>query len=367
LNPQPNGLIVAAETASNGSPAGLAEASKRTSSDVDRKEVLKAAGGILMQVRQYNQAADLLEGAASGENASSTMTLVSVLRKARPHEQIQYPDDPIGAAMRAFLLSTDPDLTVEKITAIHSRNAIKVIRNTDPQHLKLFLTVGRRTRQELTSNGLSADVNVDLLVATIEPTAEGDDAAGYRVNLKLASGKTEGMYVVKEDGKYKILDTVDNPNSVGLEILDRVTAGNLAGARVLLDWVRDSQHITGGDDPMVGYAFPHLWTKGKPDDAIQMKIAAAAILDQSDATAADGVPILRAALLAAASDPDRTYILQALRTGYYNLKDYEKLLAVTDELLKQFPDSKKRPLQSAERLARARPFPGRRCAGERLD
>ncbi|HEY0704888.1 MAG TPA: DUF3857 domain-containing protein [Candidatus Acidoferrales bacterium] len=340
LNPQPNGLIVAAETATNGSTAGKAEASKRTSTDADRKEVLTTAGNMLMRARQYTQAADLLEGAASGDNASSTMTLVSILRKARLHELFQYPDDATGAALRANLLAMDPDLTAEKLIAIHSRNAIKVIHDTEPRQLKALLAEGRKTRRALGSNGFPADVMLDLVMTSIEPTTEGDDASGYRVNLKMAGGKNVAMYVVKEDGKYKILDTVDNPNAVGLEILDRVAAGNLAGARVLLDWVRDSQHIAGGDDPMVGFAFPHLWTKGKAGDADQMKIAAAAILDQSRQTAAQGVPILEAALKSTMNDADRTNILQALRTGYFNLWEYEKLLAVTDELMKKFPDSK---------------------------
>jgi transglutaminase-like putative cysteine protease/tetratricopeptide (TPR) repeat protein len=340
LNPQPNGLIVAAETAMNGAAAGLAEASKRTSSDTDRKDVLKAAGNMLMQARKYSQAADLLEGAASGNNASNTMSLVSMLRKARPFEEIQYPDDPRGVAMRAFLLTADPDLTVDKLIAIYSRNAVKVVHSTDREELKQALSAGRRMRRGLASNGFSSDVMLDLVVQTVETTTEGDDASGYRVNLKIPGSNNTVMYVVKEDGKYKILDSGEKPNSIGLEALDRIAAGNLTGAQVLLDWVRDGQHIAGGDDPMVGYAFPHIWTKGKPGDADHMKIAAAAILDQTRATAAQGVPILEAALKSAATDGDRTNILQALRTGYFNLQDYAKLLEVANQLEKQYPDSK---------------------------
>ncbi len=340
LNPEPNALIVAAETAMHGAPAGLAEASKRTSSDTDRKEVLKAAGNLLMQVRHYAQAADVLEGAASGDNASNTIALVSMLRKARPHEQIQYPDDATGAAMQIFLLLAAPDLTIDQVAATESRNAIKVLHATDPERLKETLNAGRMLRKALASDGLTADVGVDLTVASIEATSEGDDASGYRVNLKMPGGRTEVMYIIKEGGKYKILDTSDKPNAVGLEILDRVASADLTGARALLDWVRDSQHVAGGDDPMNGYAFPHLWTKGKPGDANQMKIAAAAILEQSQETASIGAPILQEALKATPTDSERTYILQALRTGYANIPDPEKLLAVTDELMKQFPDSK---------------------------
>jgi hypothetical protein len=57
---------------------------------------------------------------------------------------------------------------------------------------------------------------------------------------------------VKGNGLYKILDSSNKPNTVGWEILDRVASNNLTGARVLLDWIRDVQHVAGGDDPWRG-------------------------------------------------------------------------------------------------------------------
>ena len=44
--------------------------------------------------------------------------------------------------------------------------------------------------------------------------------------------------VVKEDGVYKVLDTSERPDAIALEILDRIGAGDLNGAKVLLDWLR---------------------------------------------------------------------------------------------------------------------------------
>ena len=60
---------------------------------------------------------------------------------------------------------------------------------------------------------------------------------------------------MKEDGQYKLLDTLDKPNAIGLEMLDRIKAGEPKGAKVLLDWMREDQHLEGGDDPLGGLIF----------------------------------------------------------------------------------------------------------------
>jgi hypothetical protein len=102
---------------------------------------------------------------------------------------------------------------------------------------------------------------------------------------------------------------------VGLEILDRIAAGNLEGARVLLDWLREAQHLEGGDDPLAGQAFPRFWTKGKEADAAKMKLAAAAVLVQTKPTAPRGISILEAARSSAHDDAARLSISLALIVG----------------------------------------------------
>jgi Flp pilus assembly protein TadD len=175
----------------------------------------------------------------------------------------------------------------------------------------------------------------------VQVKVEGSDATGYRAKVLIPGGKNETIFVVKEDGKYKILDTADKPNSIGLEILDRIAAGDLAGARILLDWLREEQHLAGGDDPLAGDAFPRLWTKGQEATAAQMKLAAAGILAGTKETAAQGVTILESALPTAANDQTKLNIQLALATGYQNIEDFQKLNAVASELAKQNPESRR--------------------------
>jgi hypothetical protein len=64
-----------------------------------------------------------------------------------------------------------------------------------------------------------------------------------------------------------LLDTGEKPNAIALEMLDRIQAGDLRGAKALLDWMREDVHLEGGDDPLGGPVFPRFWTKGEAPDA----------------------------------------------------------------------------------------------------
>ena len=341
LNPQLNGVIVACETALNGTEAGMIEARKRTGSENDLKSVLKTAGEMLMRARKYPAAAELMAAGASGNNASKTMALASMLRKAVPHEEIKIEDSPAGVVTRMFLITLDPQITLGKISAIYSRNAQRVIQNSTPEDIERMLNAGRAIRSSLSKTGFPADVMLDVVMPAMQVQAEGDDTTGYRVTLRPAGANKLTMWVIKEDGKYKILDGAEKPNSIGLEILDRLQSGNTAGARVLLDWVRDEEHLAGGDDPLAGFAFPRMWTKGKEADGEQMKYAAAAILTQTKETARDAVNILETGRSAAKTDSDKLNLGIALLSAYNNLEEYEKLHALAAELAKRYRDSKR--------------------------
>jgi tetratricopeptide (TPR) repeat protein len=119
-----------------------------------------------------------------------------------------------------------------------------------------------------------------------------------------------------------------------------VAAHNLAGARTLLDWVREDQHLGSGDDPLSGPPFPRFWTKGKEADGNQMKLAAAAMLAQTKPTARQGVSILEDADISVVGDAEKTNIELALLAGYLNLQNYQKLLGVSSALAHKYPESK---------------------------
>lgn len=340
LNPQPTALIAASEAVLHGSKAGLAEVDKRTSGDAAFKESAKTAGEMLMNMRVYPVAADFLQAGAAGDNAAQTMGLATMLRGASHHEDVQFANTPADLVKRAFLATMDPELTEPKLEAIASRNALVVMKNEDPDEKKKDLETGKQLNSQMARGDNSLDVIVDTFLQAFDPKGEGNDSTGYRENVQIPGGPNITFFVVKENGEYKLLDTDDKPNSIALEMLDRIKAGDLAGAKALLDWLREDRHLEGGDDPLGGPIFPRFWNKGGAADAHKMTLAAASILVGTKPTVAQGIALLEAAQKDAVSERDKTNILLALAEGYSLQDNFAKLLEVSSALLKQEPESK---------------------------
>jgi tetratricopeptide (TPR) repeat protein len=337
LNPQPLGLIVACEAALNGSQSALAEARKRTGQEEQFKQIAEAAGQMLINLRKYSLGADLEEAGASGTNASDTAAFASLYRKTVPHEQFKFPDDPIGVALRFEVLTSDPGLTLDQLRSISSRNGEKVLAASE--ELDASVKQAKATLSRKARNGDFAVVGLDLSLTRAQPKVQGNDATGYKVTLWPSADYKSARYIVKEDGHYKLLATSHLVGGIGLEVLDRLAANDLAGARVLLDWLREEWHLPGGDDPLAGPAFPRMWTKGQDSDAAHMKIAAAATLLFYESTAPVGISILEAAANSASSDAEKVNIALSLIRGYAQLHDHEKSLSICVRLARQYPES----------------------------
>jgi tetratricopeptide (TPR) repeat protein len=340
LNPEPKTLMAAAMAMMQGSKAGLDEANKRATDDNGFKDTARNAGEMLMNMRQYAQAADFYQAGAAGDDAAHTLGLANMLRGARHHEDVQFANTPADLVKRFSMVQFETDSTKESISAILSRNAVKVLDNTDDEELKNVLESGRKLNSQLAREGSSLDVTEDIVLQSLDPKGEGDDTTGYREKVQILGGSTMTLYIVKENGQYKLLDTGEKPNSIALEMLDRIKAGDLRGAKVLLDWLREDVHLEGGDDPLGGPVFPRFWTKGEAPDARRMKLAAASILVASKPTVSEGVPILEEALKNAAGDRERTNIRLALALGYGIEDNYARMLEVSSALLQDEPESK---------------------------
>jgi transglutaminase-like putative cysteine protease len=337
LNPQPVALIVACEAALNGSEAALAEARKRTGGEEQFKEVAAAAGKMLVNLREYSPGAALEETGASGTDASDTAAYVALYRKTVPRERLQFPDDPAGVALRFELLATDPDLTLDQLRSICSRNGAKVLAIPKMRDTLVEDTRGRLSRKA--RKDYFDDVGLDLSFTRAQPRVQGNDATGYKVTLWPSATYKSVRYIVKEDGHYKVLGIFPWDEGAGLEVLDRIADNDVGGARVLLDWLREDWPLKQNDDPLSGDPFSRIWTKGQDADAAYMKIAAAATLVFREATAPIGISILEAAVGSVASDTGKVNIILASIRGYDTLDDYEKGLSVRAALAAQYPQS----------------------------
>jgi tetratricopeptide (TPR) repeat protein/transglutaminase-like putative cysteine protease len=339
LNPEPKALMAACVAMLQGSKAGLDEANKRATDDSGFKETARTAGEMLMNMRQYAQAADFYQAGAGGDDAARTLGLANMMRGATLHEDVQFANTPADVVKR-FLTPFGPDQTKARAAALLSRNAVKVLNAMDDDEIMDLLESGKKLNSQLAREGSSFDVMEDIVLHMLDPKAEGDDVTGYREKVEMLNGTTATYYVVKEDGQYKMLDSENKPNAIGLEMLDRIQSGDLRGAKALLDWMREDVHLEGGDDPLGGAVFPRFWTKGEAPDARRMKLAAASILVGTKPTIAQGVAILEEALKDAAGDRERTNIRLALAVGYGIQDNFARLLEVASALLKDEPESK---------------------------
>jgi len=156
--------------------------------------------------------------------------------------------------------------------------------------------------------------------------------------VKFLNDNSSTFFVVNEDGQYKLLDSGDKPNSIALEMLGRIKSGDLKGAKVLLDWLREDSHLRAATTRR-RTIFPRL-DKGQAADANKMKLAAASILVGTKPTAAQGVAILEEAQKDASTDREKTSIQLALADGYFLQNNFAKLLDTSSALLKQFPESR---------------------------
>jgi len=340
LNPQPKALIAACIAAQQGAKAGMAEVNKFASNDDAFKDTAHTAGEMLMNVRQYPLAADFLQAGAAGDNAAQAVGLASLLRDARHHEDLKFANTPQDVVKRIFLMSMDPDLTLAKMQAVSSRSARAVMAREDPDELKKALDGPRQLNSQLAREGSFLDVTLDIMAQAFEPKVEGDDATGYRLKVQIPGGSNMTFFVVKEDGEYRLLDSSQEPNAVAWEMLERIQAGDLRGAKVLLDWLREDSHQQGGDDPLGGPIFPRFWKTGAAPDAGRMKLAAASILVGTKSTADRGIEILDAGLKTAGTDRERENIELALCAGYGLRQNFKALLPIASALLSQEPESR---------------------------
>lgn len=337
VNPPPVSLLVACEAALNGSAAALTEARKRTGQDEEFKQVAKHAGDLLINLRRYSLGADLDEAGESGDGAATTAAFVSLYRKIVPFEQIKFSDDPAGIALRFEVLVSDPGLTIDQLHSVTSRNGSRILATTEA--LAELIADAKSTISQKARNDKFAEVGLDLSLARAQPKVQGNDATGYKVTLWPSASYKSVRYIVKEEGHYKILGTSQHRSAVALEVLDRVEANDLAGARVLLDWLREDTHVASGDDPLAGSAFPRLWTKGKLADAATIRIAAASLLAQNKITAPVATPILESAAKSATSEIQKGYIEIALIACYFSTDDYAKILPAFTNLATLYPES----------------------------
>jgi hypothetical protein len=326
-------LVIASVAAERGGPAALEMSRALVSSESDRRTALASAGNILTRLREYAAAADLIEASTRGQTTTAANTQrIAMLRKTTKLDGRNIaPDDPKGLVLHAFGELFAADRKPDAIRKLLSRRSADQYDNLD------FPRAQRNIISGLTRQELPVDVGADLLFSNVRVSVEGDDAVGYRVRLR-AAGDTQTVYVVKEDGAYRILTIAPRMGPVALMALERIEANDFDGARRWLDWARVEVRASNAEDPLEGPAFARAWTVGVEADLARARLATALLL--ADCLLGErALPLLREARAGVDQPADRLSLDLALAKVHLELSQWRELQEVAGRLVTAVPTS----------------------------
>jgi tetratricopeptide (TPR) repeat protein len=345
-------MSLVATAAIDGPDAAVREGERAYGEDKARAAALQSAAQTLMLVRRYREAAALMERAGrQSDNAAALLSTADLLRRVKRHEEIPPAADQPGApARRLMMLATARELDVKRTAALFSHDVgADILKMDEKEARRLFEAGFASARKSLRAQEVPVDVAMDLALAALQETADGDDAIGYRVRFSFPEKSAAGfvVFVVREGGEHRIAAISTAPSMLGEEVLRRLQRGDLAGARKWLGWA--SEEETGeadaeGADPLPRSAFRVLWPKGSAGSAEEARCAAAALL----AEAGEGrkeLPLLHACR-EGVSDPARRNAFDlALALGALAGGRWDEMDEATQRLLAAAPASDR-----AERL-----------------
>ncbi|MEO8064248.1 MAG: DUF3857 domain-containing protein [Pseudomonadota bacterium] len=326
-------LLITSIAAEQGGPKAIEQARALVSGETDLRNALASAGSILMRLREYSGAADLMEASTRGQTTTAASSQrISMLRKTSRNDGAAIlPVDPRGVVLRSFVELMDADRSDAGFRKLLSKRAQSQANTDDFRRAQRGLINGL-TRQEL-----PFEVGADLLFSNVRVIVEGDDALGYRVQLR-AAGESQSFYVVREDGAYRILTVAPMVGPLGLMALERIDANDFAGARRWLDWARMELRALNSEDPFEGPAFARAWTVGAEADMAAARAAAAMLLADC-ALGERALPLLLTARAAAVNATDRLSLDLALAKVHLELGQWPQLQEVSTRLAKAVPSS----------------------------
>jgi len=326
-------LYVTTLAAEHGGAAAIEASRQLISSEADRRSALASTGNILTRLREYQAAADLIEASTRGQTTTAAQTQrIALLRKTTRTDGTKIePTDPRSVVLRSFGEMFSQPRNPAGFRKLLSRRTLDLADTIDFDRAQRTMIAG------LTRQDLPPEVGADLLFSNVRVNVDGDDATGYRVQLR-AAGDTQSFYVVKEDGAYRILTVAPMVGPLALMAQERLEANDFAGARRWLDWARLELRGANTEDPLEGPAFARAWTVGVAADLDRARLATALLLADC-AMGARALPLLKQQDGITQDPADRLSLDLALAKAHLELGQWPELRQVADRLVKAVPTS----------------------------
>ena len=338
------GFTLACVAISDSADAAIKKSLGITSNEQDRSKALTTAGRLMLRIRRYPEAGELLIAGARGQsNETQMVPYATILKKTRRMEEVNIdPSIPTSVLYDLFRLTFTGKIDADSMEPFTSKSVRQspAFRDENDKKKAGQATFDLRTTAE--KNGMVVEALGDIALSSARFSLDGDDSIGYRVTMETLGGLSQQAFVVREDGRFKLVEFTGPgdkvPENMGWEILSRLDRDDVAGARKWLDWARDKVHINAGDDPLSGQPFPHFWSKGQAGDESAARTAAL-ILIQSKYLKGQNLAALVDARNKATNDTTRAELNLVLAHAYAAQEMWTDLLPIAEELIKQFPDS----------------------------
>lgn len=325
-----------------GSDAAIKRSFEITAQEQDRSNVLLIAGRLLIRIRRYPEAAELLAAAAHGQANESQMTpFILALTKTKPFQESSADEvSPTGVIQNLFGLVLSGRINAEKLRDLMSKT---LLQNEDLKETEREL---RNGIVELRSLAQKSDIPLetiaDVVLSTARYSLDGNDSLGYKVTMQTIGAQAQDALVVREANRYKLAEflgeSIKSTEGIAWEVLARLQRNDLTGARKWLDWARERIHNQAGDDPLSSQPFPHFWTKGQEVDEAAMRTAALILLPSKSLKGQDLVDLIDARDHAK-TDAARTDLNLVLAYAYAVQAKWPELQSIAADLMKAYPDS----------------------------
>jgi tetratricopeptide (TPR) repeat protein len=217
------------------SARAIIDAQSNSAEDRGRFISLLQASQLLVELRRYSQACDLLKAASRLQNANGIQEHIALLSKIKRYDSSLYPEtDPRYPVAQVLLRVYSPELNLDQLKPFFTERE-------DWTYLREALSERRRNsiadRNRLLSVGLSQENLLDMAASSLEINSATSSNLPYRVSSISSLGALPVVYVSKDRDKYKILGTSDCPGELGEHVLELLAHQDIKAAQAWLDLI----------------------------------------------------------------------------------------------------------------------------------
>ncbi len=246
-----------------------------------RVAMLSLAGQQLVKKRRYAEAGKLFQILASvAPNGATSLGMMQQIASVKPWEESGLPERAPGTLIgRLMILALQRKISAEEFKEYLSK---RLSPDEVEEEAESFATQSLLDGfAKGNDDPVAIQLVLDMMTSLLRSDVAGNDDLGYRVRSRLEGfpgTPSFTIFVLREDGQYRLLGNNEDWAPVGRRILELADAGQLDDARQWLDWARDEIEDTESVDPYAQEPFVRLWTTGQKGDLPAIRAAATVLL-----------------------------------------------------------------------------------------